>query len=66
MGLKLVAFLCPFDTGRTGLRLEDVEYLLLDLLQLVLHLDDELLHLSLVALRAHRIDFAPDLLCDEA
>ena len=44
----------------------DVEYLLLDLLQLILHLDDELLHGSVVALRAHGVDLTTYFLCDEA
>ena len=49
-----------------SVRLEDVQYLLLDLLQLVLHLDDELLHGGMVALGAHGIDLTPYLLSDEA
>ena len=40
--------------------------MLLDLLELVLHLDDDVLHLSLVRLRASGVDLAPHLLSDEA
>ena len=58
-------FLTPQSEGES-VRLEDVQYLLLDLLQLVLHLDDELLHGGMVALGAHGIDLTPDLLSDEA
>ena len=46
--------------------LKDIQHLLLDLLQFVLHLYDELLHSGMVALRAHGIDLTPDLLSDEA
>ena len=46
--------------------LQGIQHLLFDLLQLVLHLDDDVLHLCLVALRAGRIDFAPHLLGNEA
>ena len=46
--------------------LKDIQHLLLDLLQLVLHLYDELLHSGMVTLGAHGIDLTPDLLSDEA
>ena len=38
--------------------LQDIQYLFLDLLQLVLHLDDENLDVRLVGLRSHRVDLA--------
>ena len=46
--------------------LQRVEHLFLDLLELVFHFHDDVLHLSLVALGTRSIDFASHLLCDEA
>ena len=42
-----------------------IEHLFLDLFQFVLHLDDDVLHLSLVRLRACGVDLTPHLLGDE-
>ena len=52
--------------GVGGGYLKCVKHLLLDLLQLVLHLYHDVLHLGLIRLRAGGIDFATHLLRKEA
>ena len=46
--------------------LQYVEHLLFDLLQLVLHLHHQTLHVGMIALRAERIDFTPHLLSNKS
>ena len=48
-----------------NLRLQRIQNLFLYLLQLVLHLNNDVLHLCLIALRARCIDFTTHFLCDE-
>ena len=49
-----------------NVKLKHIQHLLLDLLQLVLHLHHDTLHLGLIALAAERIDLASHLLSDES
>ena len=48
------------------MRLQRIKYLFLNLFQLVLHHYHNVLHLSLVRLRAGSINFAPHFMCYEA
>ena len=50
---------------KTKVTLKNIEHLLLNLLQLVLHLHHEFLDVDLVGLRAHSVDLATHLLADE-
>ena len=56
-----------FDIAVSGLYplLHHVKYLLFDLLQLVFHLNHDVLHLGMVALATQRVDFAAHLLSNE-
>ena len=51
--------------GKVTRKLKNIEHLLLDLLQLVLHLHDDLLDVDLVGLGAEGVDLAAHLLTDE-
>ena len=48
------------------LELHNVQHLLLNLFQLILHLNDDFLHFCVIGLAAQRIDFTPHLLSDKS